>query len=308
LEPKFSIPEIASIMGITRQGIHKKLRERNIKSKKTSKISYLTFSESKDFFDFKFKPLVVTIHIVKGGVGKTTLAVSIGVRASLYGARTLLIDVDPQFNLTETFDIDPYKHPVLIDIINDNKSFTECIVNVLPGIDILPSRIENITLDTAMVLKRQSLDNVFSKHINQLKKSYDLILFDCPPAIGESVTASILASDLIISPIIPAKYATKALKIVINEINTIKESYRKDIDMKILLNDFDNRKNKSHTTLSNIMANKVYRKLMFQSFVRTSQTFENVLDDDLTIFDTTKWTTEKEDIDLITRELLGIQF
>ena len=307
MEPKISVPEISNLTNITRQAVHKKLREKEIKALKKGNVSYLTFNESESYFNFEFQNKVVSIHIVKGGVGKTTLTQSIAIRASLYGARVLIIDIDPQANITESFNVDPYKYPVLVDIINENKLFNESIINVIPGVDLVPSRIENISLDTMLVLKRIPLEKALSKYIDPIKDNYDLILFDCPPSIGESVTSAILASIILIAPVIPSKYATSALKILIEEIKNLKEGYSKKIDVKILLNNFDNRKNSSHKTLSKILENKQYKNLMFQSFIRTSQMFENVLDDQISIFDSTKWTIEKEDIDLITRELLNIE-
>lgn len=307
MEPKFSIPEMSSLLNITRQAVHKKLKEKSIQTKKKGNLSYLTFEEARNFFEFNFEQVIATMHIVKGGVGKTTLTQSIGVRSSLYGARTLIIDVDPQANLTDSFNVDPYERPVLIDIIKDNLPVSESIVNVLPGVDILPSRIENIGLDPTIIIARIPLEIAFAQLIEQIKDNYDLILFDCPPAIGASVTAAILSSNIIIAPIIPAKYAEKALEIILNELKTIKRNYKRNIPLKILLNNFDNRKSRSHQTLSTVMSNPVYRDQMLQSFVRTSQTFENVLEEQETIFDNTRWTVEKEDIDLITREILNIE-
>lgn len=308
MEPKFSIPEIANLMGISRQAVHKKIKESGVIAKRQGNLSYLTHYEAKLFFNFGFSPKTVATHIVKGGVGKTTLTLAIAVRASLYGLKVLCIDIDAQANLTESFDVDPYKYPAMVDIITEDKKMDDAIVNVLPGIDLIPSRIENINLDTIMVLKRLPLENVFKKYIDQIKGKYELILFDCPPSLGQSVTAAVLSSDLVVAPVIPAKYATNALKIFLTEIKNIKDNFGKTVNVKILLNNFDSRKNSSHSTLLGIGENKEYGEIMFGSYVRTSQAFENVLDKRLTIYDSTKISTEKEDIDIVTREILGIDF
>jgi len=307
MKPKITIPELALMSEVTRQYIHKQLKEKEIIPEKKGSMTYLNHTLARKYFNFKFKPIVLAMHIVKGGVGKTTLSQAIGIRASLYGARVLFIDIDPQGNLTEGFNVDPYKGPVMIDLINDKLPIDDAILNVLPGIDILPSRLENINLDNTLMLQRNPLDKVFAKYINSIKHNYDLIIFDCPPALGSSVTAAVLTTDLVVAPLIPAKYAKSALEILMKEKKNIKESFNKNINLKIILNNFDSRKKKSHKTLSDIMGNKKYTPLMFGSFVRTSQAFENILDDNESIFDTTKWTSEKEDIDLITREILDIE-
>src|ERR1700733_5284857 len=188
-----------------------------------------------------FQPQVFSFQIVKGGTGKTSLCLGLGVRASLYGARTLLIDLDQQGNLTKACRIKTHDKPIMIEIINQNMSVEEGIVPVFDGLDLLPSRIENALLDSNLMLKRLPLDRVYKEMIEPLKNKYDLILIDCPPALGSSVTAASLASDKIISPVTPSEFSLEGLEITSREVANIEKTFKVTVPVCPVLNEFDPR-------------------------------------------------------------------
>ena len=87
--------------------------------------------------------------------------------------RVLKIDADPQGNLTDANGIDAEEYPVLIDVItNDKVTIQDTIVNVTEGVDLIPSRIENVVLDNVIVNKRLNLETrlqkTFRTHYRQL--------------------------------------------------------------------------------------------------------------------------------------------
>lgn len=198
----------------------------------------------------------------------------------------------------------------MVDILNnDDFDLLDSIEKVNEGLFLIPSRIENAVLDNTLMLNRCALDRIYKDLIKKVKKHYDLILIDCPPALGQSVAAAALASDIVISPLIPEKFCLSGLKITAQELASIEKSYNKKISHKILLNKFDSRTNLSHDVLTMLIKHPTYSQQLYKSYVRTSQEFPNVTASDetgISIYDTLKNTTPKEDVDLLTREILGI--
>ncbi len=155
---------------------------------------------------------IISFQIVKGRTGKTSITHSFAIRANLYGARVLCVDIDQQGNLSQAFNIDSKNLPVMIDIINNKASISESIVNISEGLDILPSRIENAVLDNFFMLNKFPLERVCFDLIHQVFNKYDLVLIDCPPALGQSVAAATLASDIVIAPVTPEQFSLSGLK------------------------------------------------------------------------------------------------
>ena len=304
--PKMTISEAASFLGLTAQGVHKKLKTKGMIPPKIGNKFYINHLIAKQLFELKFTPQVIAMQIVKGGVGKTTLVHSIATRANLYGARVLCIDLDQQANLTRAFNVDPSNVPVMIDILDRDYGPEDSIITVFEGLDILPSRIDNANLDNTMILKRLPIDRVYKGILDKIRNKYDLILIDCPPALGQSVSAAALAVDWIIAPVTPEEFSIDGLNVSTREFNNLEKSFGRKIRMKILLNKFDSRTKLSHDVLSSLLANEHYNSLMFKSYIRVSQEFANIIREKITIFDATRPSPEKEDIDLIAREILGL--
>lgn len=309
MSPKMLAIDAAALLNVSVQAIHKQLKTKNLEFSKSQNRVYFYHKTAKQIFKFKIKPKTVAIQIVKGGTGKTSLVHAIAVRASLYGIKVLCIDLDQQGNLTQSFQVNPEKTPAMVDVINGNFAIEDSIIPVGEGLDLMPSRIENAVLDNILMIKRLPLDRVYKDKISFLKKSrnYGLILIDCPPALGQSVTAASLAVDCIIAPVTPEKFSLSGLKVTNQEIDAIKTSYKKNIPLKIVLNKFDSRTTLSHETLSLLIKHEIFGDKLFKSYIRSSQEFPNSTAKEMSIFDTLKNNSAKEDIDLLTRELLGIE-
>lgn len=304
INPKITVVEISKFMGITPQGAHQQIKTREIKYYRTGNVNYLKHEEAKQFFNFKIKPTVIAFELVKGGVGKTSLSFHCAVRASLYGLKCAMIDLDQQANLTRAFGINENDNPIMIDIIEGKLSLKDNLIKVSSGIDLLPSKFENAMLNTYLLINNLSLEEIFKQHIEPLKEIYDLIFIDCPPDLGSAVTATVMASDLIIAPIEPDRFSISGLDLTLNEINKISHQCNKNIPVKIVLNKFNPKTNLSHQTLSNLFSNEKTKNLLFKSFISLSQDFPNSFNECLSLFDTVGKSTAKNDIDLLTREIL----
>lgn len=306
MEPKMLVADAAVALGVTVQALHNQLKRQKLSHQKRKNRVYFSHATAKQLFEIKFKPQVIAFQIVKGGTGKTSLCLGLGVRASLYGARTLLIDLDQQGNLTKACRVKANNTPIMIEIINQDLPIETGILPVYDGLDLLPSRIENALLDSNIMLKRFPLDRIYRDMIEPLKSKYDLILIDCPPALGSSVTAASLASDKVIAPVTPSEFSLEGLVITSKEISNIEKQYKSKIPVCAILNEFDPRTSLSHDTMRYLVSHPRYSGNLIRTAIRKSQEFENVLTKGISIFDSITQTSAKEDIDLLTRELLKI--
>lgn len=304
---KFTAADAANFLEISIQAVHKQLKVGGLIFKKNQNRVYFSHETSRQLFKLKFKPKIIAFQIVKGGTGKTSLAHAIAIRANLYGARVLCVDLDQQANLTQALQVDAEELPVMVDMLKDNIDIKDVIVNISAGLDLIPSRIENAILDNVIMLNRLSLDRVYRERFKELRKEYDLIVFDCPPALGQSVASIALTADIVIAPVTPEEFSLSGLKITTQEISNIEQNFTVQIPFKLILNKFDTRTILSHEVLSTLIKHPVFGEKLFRTYVRSSQEFPNSITNSESIFDNLKNSPAKEDIDLLTREILGIQ-
>jgi len=303
--PKMLISKAAEFLGVTKQAVHQKIRTKNLTCPKMGRNSYINYTIAKPLFSIVFKPLVVAIEIVKGGTGKTTSVDNIGACANTYGAKVLLLDGDAQANLTEAKGIDAETLPTLIDVLNKDSTIQKTIVNLCPGLDLIPSRIENVVIDNQIIFNKLPLDRFFHNLLRPIVKDYDLVLIDLPPALGSLVTAASLYADIIVSPLNPDKFSAKGLKILQEELKKLNTHYEKNINYKVFLNKYSG---------NTILSGKAYKSLteptmegkVLQTAVRHSQEIPNLIDTNKNLFITLKKSLARDDYDLLTRELLGI--
>lgn len=304
--PKLAATHVAELLGISLQAIHKQLKQSGLQCPKIGNKTYITHLIGRKLFNTEFDKKKIAFHIVKGGTGKTTALHNISCAASVYGARILLVDLDPQANLTDVFNINADDVPVLIDVITGNAKIEECIINIDEGIDIIPSRIENVVLDSTLAINRNPLDRVFSNHFETIENNYDFIFIDCPPMIGHSVTAATLYADLIVSPLNPDKFSAKGLKILKEEINNIKKQYKRTINYKVFLNKFSANTILSDKAIHTTIANESESGNALTTAIRQSQEIPNATDLGFNTFSNLAKSTSRDDFDLLARELLNI--
>ena len=193
---------------------------------------------------------VIAISNQKGGVGKTTTTVNLGIGLARQGKKVLVIDADPQGSLTaslgyvEPDEIGITLATMMTAVINGEEiDLIDGILHHKENVDLLPSNIELSALEVMMgnVMSREL---IMKDYIEAVRNKYDYILIDCMPSLGMMTINALVAADSVMIPVQAAYLPVKGLQQLIRTIAMVKKRLnRKLVFEGILLTMVDFRTN-----------------------------------------------------------------
>ena len=207
----------------------------------------------------------------KGGVGKTTTTVNLGVGLAMQGKKVLLIDADPQGDLTTCLgwrDTDGLRVTLatkLTDIINETPN--EPLSGILhhkEGVDLLPANLELSAMEYNL-MNALSRETTMRTYLNEIKNKYDYILIDCMPSLGMVSLNALSAADSVVIPVQAQYLPAKGMTQLLQTISRVKKYINPHLTVDgMLLTLVDNRTNLAKSTVEALEKNfgdtiKLYR-------------------------------------------------
>ena len=183
----------------------------------------------------------------KGGVGKTTTTINLGTAMAACGARVLLVDMDPQGNLSTGMGVEKKerKRGIYDVLINTHSIHDTIITTDIHNLELIPSNEDLLGIDIEFSDKPDRALRL-KRAISPIN-NYDFILLDCPPSLNILTLNALVASEGALVPLQAEFYALEGLSQLLKTIKEIKQTINNKLDLEgVIITMFDGRNNLSN--------------------------------------------------------------
>lgn len=171
---------------------------------------------------------IIAIANQKGGVGKTTTTINLGVGLARAGKKVCLVDLDPQGNTTQGLGYNPDDMEVTISTILDKVIGKDYMIGkdygVLhhkEGVDIIPANIELSAMEMKLISVYIGREKILNTYLEMIRPLYDYILIDCKPSLDIITLNALTAADSALIPVQAQYYSAKGLEQLLNTITQV---------------------------------------------------------------------------------------
>jgi len=212
----------------------------------------------------------IAITNQKGGVGKTTTTVNLGAGLAKLGKRVLLIDLDPQGNLSSWLGININElGKSMINVFHKEVSMSEILKETcVNGLWVAPSNVALAAIERTLVNTKEN-DTILKNSLSPLLDNYDYIILDCPPSLGLLTINALTAMREVFIPLETKVLALNGLVTLVNTVSLVKSKLNPALEVTgIIACMFDVR-----TSLSNKVVEKIKERFhdkLFKSIIRES--------------------------------------
>jgi chromosome partitioning protein len=216
---------------------------------------------------------VISIAIQKGGSGKTTTALNLGAALAQQGKRVLLIDADPQANLSQSLGIEEEPRYNLYselkkEILQEGGRLLDAVVPTIAGVDVVPASIDLaiVELEMAGLMGREYL---ISELLKPITSRYDYTFIDCPHSISLLTVNALVASDYVLLPLPGEFLPLKGVYGFMRQFDMIRKKLNPGLElMGMVMTKYDERK-QMNVGVKRQLEEKFEGKV-FQTVIRTN--------------------------------------
>lgn len=172
---------------------------------------------------------VIAIAQHKGGVGKTTSALGIGHSLVLLGRRVLLVDCDPQSNLSSTFS--DLQANNLCMVLRGEATLADVVQPIGEGLSLIASRPELSPLER-MIGADATHPNLLRRQLAALRPHFDYMVLDTPPSMGPMTVMSMVAADYVVAPMRPDPFAFAGFYKLLDMLDAVRDNFNPALELK----------------------------------------------------------------------------
>jgi len=187
------------------------------------------------------KACVISFSNHKGGVGKSCSTCNIGASLARRGKKVLLVDLDPQANLSLSLGLKDVEKSIY-NVLNDQIAIADCIYNILGTLEIVPANLDLAGAEIELS-SEAGREVILKESLSSVSHLYDYILIDCAPSLGLLTTNALTASDQIYIPVQAQYLSLQGITKLTTVIDKIKRRLNKNLKVGgVFITQFDSRK------------------------------------------------------------------